>query len=87
MIVFIVIDSLHTTTTGPSAAGAGRTSILSMQTVEYKNVGGEMQLEMTRYLDTFPFEFFVVLRDVEALPGVLADTLRQWMARVSQSQE
>jgi midasin len=87
MIVFIVIDSLHTTTTGPNTAGAGRTSILSMQTVEYKNVGGEMQLEMTRYLDTFPFEFFVVLRDVEALPGVLADTLRQWMARVSQSQE
>jgi len=93
MIVFIIIDSLPTSTSGPtaapatSAAGQGRPSILSMQTVEYKNVGGEMQLEMTRYLDTFPFEFFVVLRDVEALPGVLSDTLRQWMARVSQSQE
>lgn len=29
----------------------------------------------------------MVLRDVEALPGVLSDTLRQWMARVSQSSE
>jgi midasin len=89
MIVFIIVDSLHQTQTpAPTATGqTTRPSILSMQTVEYKNVAGEMQLEMTRYLDTFPFEFYVVLRDVEALPGVLADTLRQWMARVSQSQE
>lgn len=64
-----------------------RPSILSMQSVNYTTVNGEMKLEMSRYLDTFPFEFYVVLRDVEALPGVLADTLRQWMARVSQSQE
>lgn len=99
MIVFIIIDSLSTSdSTAASASAApaksangvaanGRPSILSMQTVEYKQVNGEMSLEMTRYLDTFPFEFFVVLRDVEALPGVLSDTLRQWMARVSQSQE
>ncbi|OCF32527.1 midasin [Kwoniella heveanensis BCC8398] len=93
MIVFIIVDSLHQTTSTPApgangaGTAAGRPSILSMQTVEYKNVGGQMQLEMQRYLDTFPFEFYVVLRDVEALPGVLADTLRQWMARVSQSQE
>jgi midasin len=96
MIVFIIIDSLSPqppTGTAPAAAASGgsggnsRPSILSMQTVEYKNVNGEMSLEMTRYLDTFPFEFFVVLRDVEALPGVLSDTLRQWMTRVSQSQE
>ena len=91
MIVFIILDSLNqqstTSTTPTSTPAASRPSILSMQSVEYKMVNGEMQLEMTRYLDTFPFEFFVVLRDVEALPGVLSDTLRQWMARVSQSQE
>ena len=93
MIVFIIIDSLNQAPASSSAtgvaqsSGASRPSILSMQTVEYKNINGEMQLEMARYLDTFPFEFFVVLRDVEALPGVLSDTLRQWMARVSQSQE
>ncbi|WVR04698.1 hypothetical protein IAU60_001709 [Kwoniella sp. DSM 27419] len=97
MIVFIIVDSLHqgqgngqakpAATPSVPAVPNARPSILSMQTVEYKNVGGAMQLEMQRYLDTFPFEFYVVLRDVEALPGVLADTLRQWMARVSQSQE
>lgn len=84
MIVFIIVDSLHQ---HGQHNGGGGSSILSMQTVEYKQINGEMQLEMKRYLDTFPFEFFVVLRDVEALPGVLSDTLRQWMTRVSQSQE
>ncbi|WWC86817.1 uncharacterized protein L201_001696 [Kwoniella dendrophila CBS 6074] len=93
MIVFIIIDSLNqqtsssSTSNAPTSKSNPKTSILSMQTVEYKMINGEMQLDMKRYLDTFPFEFFVVLRDVEALPGVLADTLRQWIARVSQSQE
>jgi len=92
MIVFIILDSLNHQTRSSSAptsltASFNRSSILSMQSVEYRLVNGEMELEMTRYLDTFPFEFFVVLRDVEALPAVLSDTLRQWMARVSQSQE
>jgi midasin len=101
MIVFVIIDSLNTsarptsaaTTGGHSASGNGgasasHSSILSMQKVEYtKDDRGEYHIETKRYLDSFPFEYFVVLRDVEALPGVLADTLRQWVARVSQSQE
>ena len=89
MIVFVIVDSLHqSSSTGTNQPTNGRSSsILSMQTVEYKEVNGSMQLDMKRYLDTFPFEFYVVLRDVEALPGVLSDTLRQWMARVSQSNE
>ncbi|WWC59552.1 uncharacterized protein I303_102108 [Kwoniella dejecticola CBS 10117] len=90
MVVFIIIDSLNKQTPSNSNTKSNtnaKTSILSMQTVEYAMVNGEMKLDMKRYLDTFPFEFYVVLRDVEALPGVLADTLRQWMTRVSQSQE
>lgn len=101
MIVFLIVDQLGAepgSAPAPAPASApasgaptpvpqNKPSILSMQTVNYTNVNGEMKLEMQRYLDTFPFEFYVVLRDVEALPSVLADTLRQWMARVSQSQE
>lgn len=83
-------------TTGANTPGSGastpvvarpRNSILNLQTVTPTFTDGKGDFTMTRYLDTFPFEFYVVLRDVEALPGVLADTLRQWMARVSQSQE
>ncbi|KAJ9116871.1 hypothetical protein QFC22_004528 [Naganishia vaughanmartiniae] len=88
MIVFLVVDSLAQSTPAvPGAAPASRTSILNMQSAAYKEINGAMQLEMTRYLDTFPFEYFVVLRDVEALPEVLSETLRQWIARVAMSQE
>ncbi|KAJ0174061.1 hypothetical protein K1T71_010207 [Dendrolimus kikuchii] len=30
------------------------------------------------YLDTFPFPFYLILRDMSALPTVLGDALRQW---------
>ena len=90
MIVFLVIDSLKApldATQLPTQPAAARPSILDMQTVAYKEVNGEMKIEMERYLDTFPFEYYVVLRDVEALPEVLSETLRQWIARVSMSEE
>lgn len=31
-----------------------------------------------RYLDDFPFPYYVLLRDISALPRTLADLLRQW---------
>lgn len=94
MIVFLVIDSLQSTTMATATSGnthaptpVNKSSILNMQTVSYKEVNGEMKIEMERYLDTFPFEYYVVLRDVDALPQVLSETLRQWMVRVSSSEE
>lgn len=30
------------------------------------------------YMDIFPLPFYLVLRDVNALPNLLADALRQW---------
>jgi hypothetical protein len=39
---------------------------------------------VSRYLDTFPFETYVVLRDVSALPEVLSGVLRQWMERIAE---
>lgn len=49
-------------------------SILDMQTVSF--VGGKP--EFTQYMDSFPFPFYIVLRDTAALPRTLADLLRQW---------
>ncbi|KAJ3383686.1 AAA ATPase midasin [Entophlyctis sp. JEL0112] len=40
-------------------------------------------LQMTRYMDTFPFEFYVVLNRIEDLPEVLSDTLRQYFSFVT----
>jgi midasin len=78
MVVFIVVDSLHQRGDGTTAAAATQHSILDMSSVSYVN--GELKME--RYLDSFPFEYYVVLRDVEALPEVLSGTLRQFFERV-----
>ncbi|KZT19503.1 P-loop containing nucleoside triphosphate hydrolase protein [Neolentinus lepideus HHB14362 ss-1] len=88
MIVFIVLDSLHTQTrigAGIGGTDANANSILSMNQVSYKPTeDGRMELQMERYLDSFPFEYYVVLRDVEALPEVLSGTLKQFFERVSE---
>ncbi|KAI8971187.1 midasin [Trametes punicea] len=83
MIVFIVLDSLHSKSSG--GAGANENSILTMNQVAYKMVDGRMDLHVERYLDTFPFEYYVVLRNVEALPDVLAGTLKQFFERVAEA--
>lgn len=89
MMVFIIVDSLHSnaapSTAGLEGGGMGATqnSILSMQQVAYKNVDGRTELQMQRYLDTFPFDYYVVLRDVEALPEVLSGTVKQFFERIS----
>jgi midasin len=56
-----------------AAAGQG-SSLLEMQSVKF--VGGVPVFE--RYLDTFPFPYYIVLRDIAALPRTLADLMRQW---------
>ena len=40
-----------------------------------------MELTMEHYLNSFPFEYYVVLRDVEALPRVLVDMLHEFFER------
>ena len=57
-------------------------SIINMTQASYKLVNGRMELQMRRYLDSFPFEFFAILRNVETLPEVLSDTLKQFFERV-----
>ncbi|KAN0063854.1 AAA ATPase midasin [Thecaphora frezii] len=92
VLVFVVVDSISPlpsaprSTTAPAAAaaaGGGKASILDMNSVTYEtDAAGRLQLRMKRYLDTFPFDYYVVVRDVEALPGVLVETLRQWAEKI-----
>ncbi|KZT09211.1 midasin [Laetiporus sulphureus 93-53] len=84
MVVFVILDSLHTKSSADGES-AIHNSILSMTNVAYRNVDGRMDIQMERYLDTFPFEYYVVLRDVEALPDVLSGTLQQFFERVAES--
>lgn len=47
--------------------------ILSMQDVTFH----EGNITSTKYMDSFPFPYYVVLKNIEALPRTLADLLRQ----------
>ena len=86
MIVFVILDSLHShVKVGASSANVIQNSILTMQQgVVQKNANGVMEVKMERYLDLFPFEYYVVLRDVEALPEILSGTLKQFFERISE---
>jgi len=86
MVVFVVLDSLRTHH-DVNQIGHGKSaqdSILSMTRVFYKDVGGRMEMELKSYMDSFPFEYYVILRDIEALPDVLSNTLKQFFERVSE---
>lgn len=85
MIVFIILDSLQTAAAEPgNKADPSHGSILNLAQAVYKAVDGRIELETKKYLDTFPFEYYVILRQVEALPEVLAGTLKQFFERISE---
>ncbi|KAG5612477.1 hypothetical protein H5410_023758 [Solanum commersonii] len=48
-------------------------SILDLEEATFQ--GGDVKL--SKYLDSFPFPYYVVLKNIEALPRTLADLLRQ----------
>ena len=52
----------------------GATSILKTREASFVNG----KLVVTSYLEKYPFPLYILLNDVEALPEVLADALRQW---------
>jgi len=79
MIVFIVLDSLHSRT-----APGDDNSILAMTQVGYRTVAGRQELEMRQYMDTFPFNYYAILRDIHSLPQVLSSTLQQFFERLAE---
>ncbi|ERF75124.1 hypothetical protein EPUS_07813 [Endocarpon pusillum Z07020] len=84
MIVFVIVDS----------NGAKGNSIMDLTQAVFEAVdeeesdgvgrssGREMKLKMKRYLDGFPFPYYVVVRNVADLPGVLATALKGWFREV-----
>lgn len=84
LVVFLVIDApAREPSSQASTANTSENSIMNMNQASYALVNGQMELKMQRYMDTFPFEYFVVLKNVESLPDVLCDTLRQFFERIS----
>lgn len=75
MIVFVVIDGLN-----------NQESIMDMNQVNYvTDANGTMKLQVNKYLDSFPFEFYVVVHDVNELPEMLSLILRQYFTELANS--
>ncbi|GAV80132.1 AAA_5 domain-containing protein [Cephalotus follicularis] len=49
-------------------------SIMDLQEVSCE----DKEIKVSKYLDSFPFPYYIILRNIEALPRTLADLLRQW---------
>eukprot|EP01018_Ginkgo_biloba_P038909 Gb_21123 [translate_table: standard] len=49
-------------------------SIMDVQSISFKSGVPTF----SKYLDSFPFPYYIILKDIEALPRTLADLLRQW---------
>lgn len=74
IIVFVVVDSVNTDG-----------SILDMNQVQYDVADdGAMKLNMVRYLDHFPFDYYIIVRDTRELPGVLSSVLRQFFSEIGE---
>ncbi|KAL3008468.1 hypothetical protein AAZX31_07G033800 [Glycine max] len=56
-------------------------SIMDLKEVSVE--GG--QTKIFKYMDSFPFPYYIVLRNIEALPRTLANLLRQWMELMQHS--
>jgi midasin len=60
--------------------GKEKSSILDIKNALYEidPSTNASKLKMVSYIDTFPFDYYVIVRNVEDLPEVLSETLRQF---------
>ncbi|KAG7192420.1 uncharacterized protein KQ657_001821 [Scheffersomyces spartinae] len=74
MLVFVVIDGI-----------GSQESILDMSQVKYvaDDITGQLNLKVEKYLDTFPFEYYVVVKNINELPEMLSLILRQYFSEIA----
>ena len=75
MMIFIILDAIH-----PER----KDSIADIKSYTFELGENGQALKETKYLDSFPFNYYVIVRDIRELPSVLASTLRQWFAEVTE---
>ena len=76
LVVLVIVDS---------AGARSDDSIVARESVRFDAATGRVC--RTAYLDDYPFPYYIVMRDVNLLPDVLADALRQWFAIAAGSAE
>ena len=56
-------------------------SILDIRVPVFKQAGAMPEIQS--YMEHFPFPFYIILRNINALPETLSDALRQWFELVT----
>ena len=79
MIVFVIVDDVRNKKKGESVMDLKEAKFVKDEST------GVSKVKVERYLDTFPFQYYLIVSDVKELPGVLAVLLRQWFAEVVDS--
>ncbi|CAM8907839.1 unnamed protein product [Rhodiola kirilowii] len=75
LIAFLLVDSPEE-------------SIMDLMEVSFEKEGSPSGgMKMSKYLDSFPFPYYIVLKDMDSLPRTLADLMRQWFELMQQSGE
>ncbi|XP_042896414.1 midasin [Parasteatoda tepidariorum] len=70
-MVFVIIDS-----------PLNKDSILDIKSTSF----GKDGVEFKPYIETFPFPFYIILREIASLPVVLGEALRQWFELVTSAE-
>lgn len=79
MMVFVVVDDVRNKKKGESVMDLKEAKFVRNEET------GSSEVKIERYLDTFPFQYYLIVSDVQELPGVLAALLRQWFGEVMDS--
>ncbi|XP_030850211.1 midasin [Strongylocentrotus purpuratus] len=69
-LMFVVIDNPE-----------NKDSILDIRVPIFKQAGAMPEIQS--YMEHFPFPFYIILRNISALPETLSDALRQWFELVT----
>ncbi|KAK6358357.1 AAA ATPase midasin [Orbilia blumenaviensis] len=79
VLIFVIIDATGGAITGDTASKGS--SILDMKEVAFTGQG----VQIKRYMDTFPFNYYLIIRRIEDLPGMLSTALRQWFSQAAEA--
>ncbi|EWC47023.1 hypothetical protein DRE_03785 [Drechslerella stenobrocha 248] len=94
VLIFVIIDAAGGAATagqgmGAAAGGKGKvsSSILDMKEAVFTDQGDGRgpKLQVNRYMDTFPFSYYLIIQRIEDLPGMLSTALRQWFSQAAEA--
>lgn len=75
MVVFIIMDD--------NSKKLGDSVLELKEAKFFKDADGNSRVVIEKYLDTFPFQYYLIVHDLEDLPGALAGLLRTWFQEVN----